>query len=142
MRLQILDPERRVWDRLEVGDCWVWTAGRDRYGYGVVHFGYRTFRVHRVVWERLVGPIPAGLHLDHLCRNRACANPDHLQPVTHAENVARGIFAAGKPRLASCRKGHPWTPGNTKYVRGNVRTCRECARAADRAYKARKRAAA
>jgi len=72
--------------------CWVWQGRKGKTGYGAV--GLRG-RVHRVFYERLVGPIPDGMELDHICRNRACVNPDHLEPVTHRENMRR----AGMMRL-------------------------------------------
>ena len=78
----------------QIGDCWQWTGALSSAGYGIanrrdIRAGQRSKLVHRLVWEELRGEIPQGLELDHLCRNRACCNPDHLDPVTHAVNVAR-----------------------------------------------------
>lgn len=82
----------RFWPRVDVGLCWVWLGSHDRgYGHFGVDGGY--VRAHRWAWEALVGPIPPGLVLDHLCRNPSCVNPDHLEPVTRAENTRRGIAA-------------------------------------------------
>lgn len=81
--------------------CWVWTAAKDRRGYGRVRWSDRTMFSHRVIYEQCRGPIPEGLSLDHLCRNTSCANPEHLDPVDHAENVRRGQGAAvAKARYA------------------------------------------
>ena len=84
----------RLWRRIDIGDpaaCWEWTGGRSSAGYGYITAGGRKQPVHRVVYELLVGPIPEGLALDHLCRNVRCVNPDHLEPVTWRENVRRGL---------------------------------------------------
>ena len=69
--------------------CWVWTGTRQRNGYGSFGVKGRTLRAHRWSYEFYVGPIPAGLQIDHLCRVRNCVNPEHLEPVTHAENMRR-----------------------------------------------------
>jgi hypothetical protein len=85
--------ERRFW-RHVVRDpdteCWEWTAARKNGGYGSFAIGRGNVYAHRFAYEMLVGPIPGGLELDHLCRNRGCANPDHLEPVTRQINVLRG----------------------------------------------------
>ena len=103
---------RPVWDRTiekidASGDCWVWTGSRGSHGYGQVSIGNRPALAHRVVWGLLVGPIPNGMQVDHLCRVRHCVNPDHLQIVTQAENIRRG---ASKAMIASlsrrCKRGH------------------------------------
>jgi hypothetical protein len=82
--------ERKL-DRLvkTVTGCWQWPGALDESGYGQVVVGGRNRAIHSVAWEYLMGPIPSGLELDHKCRNRACANPAHLEPVTHVENMAR-----------------------------------------------------
>jgi hypothetical protein len=113
--------------------CWNWTGAKDRHGYGRISIRPDgTKFTHRVAYELLIGPIPQGLSLDHLCRNTSCCNPAHLEPVTHAENVRRG---ASGPKT-HCPRGHEYTPENT-YVRTRSgkgsRECRTCQREQDKA---------
>jgi hypothetical protein len=83
-----------------LGPCWVWNHGyRDQFGYGYMALDRDPIGAHRVAWMLLVGPIPEGLTIDHLCRNTSCVNPEHLEPVTNSENVYRMNLA---------RKGVPW----------------------------------
>lgn len=120
--------EARLWPKVDAaGPCWLWTGHRSAQGYGRIGTGEgrAVALVHRVVWELLVGPIPASLELDHLCRVRSCCNPDHLEPVTHAENVRRGAFGANRLPLAKCRRGHDFTPENTA-VYARQRECITC----------------
>lgn len=97
----VVAPLERIEPKLDMtGDCWVWTGALNRYGYGHVSKGRRlgAARVHRFLWTLLVGPIDDDLDLDHLCRNRACCNPDHLDPVSRQINVDRGLQRAGRAR--------------------------------------------
>lgn len=124
---------------IDAHGCWIWRAARNAQGYGVCWNGRSTQLAHRWVYEQIVGPIPDGLELDHLCRVRACVNPDHLEPVTHAENVRRSPSAnAAKER---CPQGHDYSDENTYEWRGR-RQCRTCSREHKRRYKERTRAAA
>lgn len=85
--------------------CWLWQGELNRNGYGRVWVNGKRLMVHRVVWETLRGPIAAGLVLDHLCRQRACCNPDHLDPVTVRENTLRGEAKLFKPRASYVIEG-------------------------------------
>lgn len=110
--------------------CVLWTAYVDREGYGRTNYRGRPVEAHRAAYECLVGPIDPRLELDHLCRNRRCVNPDHLEPVTHRENVLRGAaFSAANSRKTHCKRGHPFEPANT-YTNPSTgsRECRACAR--------------
>jgi hypothetical protein len=80
-----------------VGECWEWLQNFNADGYGIYK---RNHQAHRVVYELLVAPIPEGLEIDHLCRNRRCVNPAHLEPVTHLENIRRGVAARAAERGA------------------------------------------
>jgi hypothetical protein len=115
---------------LTPGGCWEWTGatGGSR-RYGCISVKGVTRRAHRVAYELLAGPIPDGLELDHLCRNRLCVNPEHLEPVTHRENVLRGDAPpAANVSKTHCPRGHELTPENTYTRRGRPggRECRAC----------------
>ena len=121
---------RRISD---VGGCWVFEGALSADGYGVVGRGGReggNALTHRVTYEHFVAEVPPGLDLDHLCRNRACCNPWHLEPVTRLENVRRGARGPGYgPRERThCKQGHPFTPENTYNYESGRRRCKTCER--------------
>lgn len=89
MQRQSTNPQYAVEDRGYTSPCWIWQWSNDRLGYGVVKDGGRNRKAHIVFWERANGPMPKGLVLDHLCEQKACVNPEHLEPVTHTENIRR-----------------------------------------------------
>lgn len=111
--------------------CWEWSASRHSSGYGQFYYNGRgNGFAHRFAYERFVGPIPSGLQIDHLCRNRTCVNPSHLEPVTAKENLRRGMgFSGRNARKTHCPKGHPYDEQNT-YWRpdGMGKDCLTCRR--------------
>ena len=124
---------RRIFAKVDVGDCWLWTGYKNSLDYGQLYLDGRSVLAHRAVWQVLVGPIAPKLELDHLCRVPACVNPDHLEPVTHRENVRRGIAGvvsgARKLAITQCPQGHAYDDVNTSRAsRTGYRTCRTCAR--------------
>ena len=137
--------------RPDLGPCWVWMASRKRGGYGQFGAGRRgegMVYAHRFAYERLVGPIPDGLELDHICHNdsgcpggptcahRRCVNLAHIKTVTHAENLRRG--ASAHRLLTHCPQGHTYSEANT-YRWNNQRFCRTCSKRYKTAYQDRVR---
>lgn len=123
--------------------CWVWTACRLANGYGQYRLNtHLAVLVHRYAYELLVGPIPAGLEIDHLCKNRACCNPAHLEPVTRLENIRRSDhFDFGWLRNKThCKRGHPFDEANTSHPSDGSRQCRTCIRMRAAERRARKAA--
>lgn len=122
--------EERFWskvDRRADDECWLWTGGLSS-GYGRFNSGpnKRSGLAHRFAYELTVGPIPAGLTIDHLCRNRACVNSRHLEPVTGVENTMRGFSPHAKcARKTHCIRNHEFSAENT-YPRPRGRECRIC----------------
>lgn len=132
----------RFWAKVDgrgEGVCWSWTAALASGGYGLFTVHERMVLSHRFAYELLVGPIPDGLHIDHLCRNRRCVNPDHLEPVTCRENVLRGVSnSARNARKTHCPQGHPYDDENTYITPVGGRNCRACKRARNKSQPSRR----
>lgn len=128
----LMTPQDELRFRFKIGaeradGCWPWEAALTGPGYGAFRINGQTCYAHRIAYELFIGPIPEGLSLDHLCRNPACVNPAHLEPVTHKENLARGNHANGSTGQTHCKRGHPFDEENTYRYKG-ARACRACMR--------------
>lgn len=107
--------------------CIIWDRSLNRNGYGRMRIGKKLEQVHHTAYKLFYGVIPEGLELDHLCRNRACFHPAHLEAVTHIVNLERGLIGTREKTKTHCPLGHKYTPENTiKDYRNNGRTCRAC----------------
>jgi hypothetical protein len=121
-------------------DCWRWTGAISRGGYGQAHACGIQVAAHRLAYELFVGPISGGLVLDHLCRQRWCCNPEHVEPVTQAENIRRGLTGHINATKTHCPYGHPYTADNTYVIPATgARACRTCAARRRRAYDQQRR---
>lgn len=135
----------RILGRVLVGDgCWEWTPERLKKGYGEAWFRGSVHLAHRAVYLVFGRSIPVGWHLDHLCRNRRCVRPSHMEPVTPRENALRGnSFSALNAKKTHCIQGHPLSGPNLKVTRpksGNgQRQCRTCRQGYQEARKIRRR---
>lgn len=140
---QPLDERIRSRVRIDESGCWLYLGNTNGKGYGLMTVGsridgtYKTASVHRLSYEVFVGPIPDGLTLDHLCEVKHCCNPEHLEPVTNAENSKRR-----GDRMEKCRRGHPRTPENFYLNSAGRRQCRPCVRIARAARRQRRQEAA
>jgi hypothetical protein len=127
----MLTPMDRFMSKIQVAEdgCWVWSGYLLPGGYGTLSVYGRTVLAHRFAYTELVGDIPPGLVIDHLCRNRACVNPDHLEPVSMRENLMRGEgLAAANVTKKACPSGHAYDVANTYTDRTGRRHCRTCHR--------------
>lgn len=124
-RLTMADIEPRM---QRSGGCWNWLRLFQSSGYGRIKISGRTFVAHRAVYEALVGPVAQTLQLDHLCRNRRCVNPDHLEPVTPQVNQLRSPLSpsAINARKTHCAKGHVLSGSNVRIRSNGSRRCQTC----------------
>lgn len=126
------DIDARFWSKVGYAaaiDCWPWSASLNDGGYGQFMVDGKPQRAHRIAWELLRGEIPHGLVIDHLCRNRWCVNPWHMEPVTNEENIARGLFLVTRPpQRTVCPSGHRYEGDNVRIDPQGYQRCRACER--------------
>lgn len=117
--------EGRIWEKISPepnSGCWLWTGSGTLQGYGSTFFEGKKELAHRAVYEYYSGRIPAGMVLDHLCRVPCCVNPAHLEPVTHGENLRRGLNG---PKTY-CKRGHLFDEQNTDIRKNGTKACKRC----------------
>jgi len=122
------------WQKLDTDslacECWLWHGAKSAAGYGQYGLNYVVHYAHRAAYELMRGSIPEGLHIDHLCRNRACCNPWHMEAVQQGINTLRGFGSAGvNSRKTQCENGHDYTQENTRITVQGWRVGRECNKA-------------
>lgn len=122
-------------------DCWIWTGPMNDRGYGAPQGtgAEKKSGAHRYIWQLVYGDVAKGLELDHLCNNRLCVKPEHLEPVTHAENVLRS-YQRRAPQN-NCKRGHEFNELNTYVTSRGYRCCRACMSLLNQEYRARRRQA-
>ena len=133
--LPVMERIERWIVRLPESGCWLWEGACTHDGYATLTVDGRTITAHRYVYEQMIGAIPAGLSLDHLCRVRCCVNPAHLEPVPIRENIQRG----GHSLKTHCANGHLLAPPNLYPAKRGGRVCKACALDSSRKYQQRKR---
>lgn len=116
-------------DRPKLGNCWVWTAGKFTSGYGAIGYEGKTVAAHRLSWLMAHGAWPTA-QINHLCRNRACVRPSHLEDVSCRENLLDSPITKATANAAKthCPHGHEYTPENTRTTKGGLRQCIACGR--------------
>lgn len=120
----------RFWQKVEKTErCWLWRGAVDNNGYGRFRLNGKTVYAHRLAYKLSVHSIETDMTLDHLCRNRQCVNPDHLEQVTNKENILRGQAPSAKAaRRTTCLNGHVYDDANTYWRKNGQRVCRVCHR--------------
>lgn len=136
------DDVSRFWSKVrKTSSCWLWLGPLTLHGYPRFTTREKQHQAHRYAYELVRGPIEHWKELDHLCRVRRCVNPDHLDPVSHRENVLRGdTLAAANAAKTHCPQGHPYDAANTYLSPSGSRVCRVCTQAARDRYAARRHA--